>query len=131
MRFVKTGRVNPLAKQKKINKITLQSINIDDVFPGFGFFPKTGRVVGLLHDDLEKTGISNLITVGIMRTAITIRATDKANFSVHLLIKFLTKKLPNAFVGGGGHKNAGSISFLPNKQKEILGLFEEFIKNIK
>jgi RecJ-like exonuclease len=123
------GKINAL--NKKINNTTLQSINIDDVFPGFGFFPKTGRVVGLLHDDLGKTGISNLITVGIMRTAITIRATNEANFSVHLLIKFLTNKLPNAFVTGGGHKNAGSISFLPNKQKEILELFKKFIENIK
>ena len=64
-----------------------------------------------------------------MATAITIRATDKANFSVHELIQFLNKKLPNAFVEGGGHKNAGSISFIPNKQKDVLKLLKEFIKS--
>ena len=119
------GKANVVKEQ--INRTTLQAINIEDVFPGFGFFPKTGRIVGLLHDDLEKKDISNLISIGIMRTAITMRATDEAGFSVHLLIKFLQEKLPNAFVIGGGHKNAGSISFLPNKQKDVLKLLKEFI----
>jgi RecJ-like exonuclease len=36
--------------------------------------------------------------------------------------------LPDAFVDGGGHKNAGSITFIPNKQKEIVKLIKEFIK---
>lgn len=114
---------------KEINDKTLQSINIDEVFPGFGFFPKTGRVVELLHGDLLSQGkIKSLITIGIMNTAITIRATDEANFSVHKLINFLKSKLPNAFVNGGGHKNAGSISFLPNRKDDVLELLEEFIE---
>ena len=114
---------------EKINGTTLQILDIDKTFPGFGFFPKPGRCVGLVHDNLQKEkGITNLISIGVMGTAITLRATDEANFSVHELIKFLDKKLPNAFVEGGGHKNAGSISFLPNKQTEVLKLFKEFIK---
>jgi RecJ-like exonuclease len=63
-----------------------------------------------------------------MDTAITIRATDKANFSVHKLLEFLKSKLPSAFVEGGGHKNAGSISFIPNKKEEIIKYLKEFIK---
>ncbi len=120
------GRAN--AKKEKINKTTLQTIDIDSVFPGFGFFPNAGRVNVLLHDDLEKQGTTNLVSVGIMKTAMTIRATDSADFSVHRLIKFLQEKVPNAFVEGGGHKNAGAISFLPNKQKEVLDFFREFVK---
>ena len=117
------------AKSEKIKNTTLQSIDIDETFPGFGFYPKTGMTVGMLHDDLQKTNsITNLVSIGIMRTALTMRATDEANFSVHELIKFLNKKLPNAFVEGGGHKNAGSITFLPNKQGEVLTLFKEFLK---
>jgi len=116
-------------KTEVIGKTTLQSIDIDETFPGFGFYPKPGMVIGLTHDDLQKTKkITNLVSIGIMRTALTMRATDQANFSVHELIKFLNKKLPNAFVEGGGHKNAGSITFIPNKQKEIVLLFKEFIK---
>lgn len=113
----------------KIKNTTLQKINIDEVFPGFGFFPKTGRVVGLLHDNLISEGkTNNIVTIGIMRTSITIRATDEANFSVHNLITFLQGNIPNAFVEGGGHKNAGSITFLPNRQEKILDLLEKFIK---
>lgn len=121
------GKVN--VNIEKLGNVNLQTIDIDNVFPGFGFFPNPGRVVGLLHDDLQKEkGITSLVTAGIMRTAITLRATNEANFSVHELIKILNKKLPNAFVEGGGHKNAGSISFLPNKQKDVLKLFYEFVK---
>jgi archaea-specific RecJ-like exonuclease len=118
------------AKTEKIGKITLQTIDIDETFPGFGFYPKPGMSVGMVHDDLQKTDkVTSLVSIGIMRTAITIRATDKANFSVHELITYLNEKLPNAFVEGGGHKNAGSITFIPNKQEEILTHFREFVKS--
>jgi RecJ-like exonuclease len=117
------------AKHEKIGNVTLQTIYVEESFPGFGFFPKPGRAVGLVHDDLQKEkGITSLVTAGIMNTAITMRATDEANFSVHELIEFIKKKSPDSFVEGGGHKNAGSISFLPYKKKEIVELLKEFIK---
>lgn len=118
------------AKQEKIGKVTFQSLDIDHTFPGFGFFPKPGMCVGMVHDDLQETeGVKSLVSVGIMNTAFTMRATDETNFSVHELIKFLNKKSPNSFVEGGGHKNAGSITFLPNKQEEVLALLKDFIKS--
>jgi RecJ-like exonuclease len=117
------------ARTEKIGKVTLQTLSIEENFPGFGFFPKPGRVVGLLHDDLKETKkISSLITVGIMYSAITIRATDEANFSVHTLIKYINEKNKHAFAEGGGHKNAGSITFIPSQQQEVLSLLREFIK---
>ncbi len=117
------------AKQEKLGKNNLQIIDIESTFPGFGFFPKPGRAVGLVHDNLQiEKNITNLITAGVMNTAITMRATDEANFSVHDLIVFLNKKLPEAFVNGGGHKNAGSISFLPYKKEEVVRLLKEFVK---
>ncbi len=113
---------------EKIGKTTLQLLDIENTFPGFGFYPKPGKCVGMVHDDIQKTHlISNLVTAGLMRTAITLRATDGAKFSVHELITYLNKHAPNSFVEGGGHKNAGSITFLPNKQEEILGLMKNFI----
>jgi archaea-specific RecJ-like exonuclease len=112
-----------------INNTSLQLLEIENVFPGFGFFPKPGKCVGLIHDDAQKTKkLTNLITLGLMSTAITIRATDESNFSMHELISFLNEKSPNSFVEGGGHKNAGSITFLPQKQQEILKLIKDFIK---
>ncbi|MBU0957605.1 MAG: hypothetical protein KKF56_02220 [Nanoarchaeota archaeon] len=122
------GRANAVVK--KVGKTNLQLVDIDETFPGFDFYPKPGRSIGIIHDDVQKTKkLTSVISIGLMRTAMTIRATDEANFSVHKLIEFIEKKLPNAFVDGGGHKNAGSINFVPNKQKEVLKLVEEFIKN--
>jgi len=113
---------------EKIGKTSLQLLDIENTFPGFGFYPKPGKCVGMVHDDLQKTkDADNLITAGLMKTAITIRATDGANFSMHELISYLNKQTPNSFVEGGGHKNAGSITFLPNKQEEILDLMKKFI----
>jgi RecJ-like exonuclease len=122
----KIGKSN--AKVEKIGNVNLQVLYFEEFFPGFGFFPKPGRIVGLVHDSLqEEKGVTNLVTVGVMATALTMRATNGANFSVHDLIHFLDKKIPEAFVEGGGHKNAGSINFLPNKQKQVFELLKEFI----
>ncbi|HOF44462.1 MAG TPA: hypothetical protein PLE51_02135 [Candidatus Pacearchaeota archaeon] len=122
------GKAN--VKLDKFGKLHLQFLHFEEFFPGFGFFPKPGRIVGMLHDSLQiEKGISNLITVGIMESAMTIRATNESNFSVHEFIKYLNQKIPEAFVEGGGHNNAGSINFLPNKQKEVFRLLKDFIKS--
>jgi len=116
------------ARVEKIKDTNLQLLYFEEFFPGFGFFPKPGRIVGLVHDALqEEKKITNLVSAGVLATSMTLRATDGANFSVHELIKFIDKKLPETFVSGGGHKNAGSISFLPNKQKDVVELLREFI----
>ena len=116
------------AIQEKIGKITLQTVEVEKSFPGFGFFPKPGRAIGLIHDNYQREkGVSSLVTVGILNTAITIRATNEADFSVHDLKKYLTARLPYAFVEGGGHKNAGSLSFLPGKRDDVIKLLKEFI----
>jgi RecJ-like exonuclease len=118
------------AKLDKIGKVNLQLLYFEEFFPGFGFYPKPGRIISMVHDNLQsEKGITNLVSVGVLETSATIRATDESNFSVHELIKFIDAELPDAFVDGGGHKNAGSITFIPNKQKEIVKLIKEFIKN--
>jgi len=119
------------AVQEKIGNITLQSIEVEKSFPGFGFFPKPGRAISLVHNNYQKEKrVSALVTIGIMNTAITMRATNEADFSVHDLKSYLTDKLPNAFVEGGGHKNAGALSFIPSKKDAIVKLLKEFISNI-
>lgn len=121
------GKAN--VKIDKIGEVNLQIIYIEESFPGFGFYPKPGRAIEMVHSDFEKQSKNKaIVTAGIMNTAVTLRATDEANFDVHELIKFINLKLPEAFAEGGGHKNAGSVSFLPNKQKDILKLIKEFIK---
>lgn len=117
------------AKIEDINGISLQIVFIEEVYPGFGFFPKPGRSIGMLHDSVQyEKKLDKVVSVGVMETAMTFRATDKANFSIHELIKFLNEKTPESFVDGGGHKNAGSISYLPNRKLKILELVREFIK---
>ncbi|MDP3966069.1 MAG: hypothetical protein Q8Q04_00885 [archaeon] len=118
------------AKQEKVGKVILQSIEIEETFPGFGFFPKPGRSVSLIHENYQKEkNVTSLVTAGVMSTAITLRATDGANFSFHELLKFIDKKSPESFVAGGGHKNAGSLTFLPYKKDEVIKLLKEFLKN--
>ncbi len=112
---------------EKDGKVTLQIVNIDETFPGFGFFPKPGRAVGLVHDDLKGNGENSLITIGLMNTAITFRATDSAKFSIHDFIRFVKERDPETFIDGGGHKNAGSVSFLPYKKNKVLEILKEYI----
>lgn len=122
------GKSNAIIEKK--DDLTLQIVHIEESFPGFGFFPKPGRAVGLLHDDLQyNKKLNSLISIGVMNTAMTFRATTGANFSIHDLIIYLNKKVPEAFIEGGGHKNAGSISFLPKYKDEVLKLVKEFVYN--
>lgn len=116
---------------EKINNITLQLLPIEENFRR-GFYPKPGKVTGILHDSLQtEKKLDSVVTAGILNDAITMRATDKANFSVHGLIAHLNKKLPEAFVEGGGHKNAGAITFTPAKKDLILQEIRAYIKSIK
>ncbi len=117
------------ATTEKAGETTIQFIELESSLPGFGFYPRHGIVIEMLHDHfLEKNKNAALVTVGVLNTAISIRATDEANFSVHELMQFLDKKAPNAFVDGGGHKNAGSITFIPNQKENVLKLLKEFVK---
>ena len=119
------------AKIESLGNVTLQTIMLEESFPGFGFYPKPGKVIGILHDNLqEEKSLTSVVSIGILGSAMTIRATDKANFSVHELIKYLNKKLPDAFVSGGGHKNAGAINFIPIKQSQVIKETKDFIKKL-
>jgi archaea-specific RecJ-like exonuclease len=116
------------AELEKVGPTTLQLLDIESTFPR-GFYPKPGKSTGLVHDDLqESNNLKNVVSAGVLSDAITMRATDEANFSVHDLITFLNEKLPEAFVEGGGHKNAGAIKFVPHKKDKVVSLLKEFIK---
>lgn len=116
------------AQLEKIGKTTLQYIHIEQSFSR-GFYPKPGKAVGLVHDHLQEAHkLTNVVTVGILEDAMTIRATDEANFSVHDFIAYINKHLPQAFVEGGGHKNAGSIKYVPSQKEKIFHLLKDFIK---
>ncbi len=116
-------------KTEKIGKTTVQIISIETTYPR-GFYPKPGRCVSLLHDwAQEEKKETNLVTLGVLTDAMTIRATEESTFSVQELIEKLETELPDAYVEGGGHKKAGSIKFLPNKQQEVLAITKEYIRH--
>lgn len=118
-------------KLEKYGDLTVAMIEIEKVYPR-GFYPKTARAVSLMHEYVqEKNKTDKVISLGILADAITIRATDGADFSFHELFDYLNKKIPEAFVEGGGHKNAGSIRFIPVKQPEVLELVKVFLKDKK
>lgn len=117
-------------QKEQIGKITFQILPIEQTFSR-GAYPKPGKVVGLVHDAAQTEGkLTKVVSIGLLTDAITIRATDEAHFSVHDLIHKLHKELSEAFVEGGGHKNAGSIKFVPNKQAAVLALLKEYIKSL-
>ncbi len=117
------------AKLEKIKDITLQLLFVEENFRR-GFYPKPGKCTGIIHDDIQQTKkLTKVVTAGVLADAITMRATDEANFSVHELIAYIEKHVPDAFVEGGGHKNAGAITFIPSKQKEVLEALRNYIKS--
>lgn len=115
--------------REKIGQTTLQLLDVEATFSR-NSYPKPGKCIGLVHDAAqEKT--KNLISAGVLADAITIRATDEAHFSVHELIAYLTKNIPEAFVEGGGHHRAGALKFVPAKRAEVLAAFRKFLKEKK
>jgi len=119
------------ANIEKIGSVTLQTIDMEKSFPGFGFYPRPGIVINMLHDNIQtEKKLDSVVSIGIMSTAMTMRATDPAGFSVHDLIKYLNKKIPDAFVTGGGHKNAGAINFVPARKEEILKEAKSYIRSL-
>src|SRR3989338_3637589 len=119
-----------VAQREKIGNNTLQLLYVEESFPR-GAYPKPGKCVGLLHDRLqEKEKITRLVSIGVLADLITIRATESSKFSVHELIAHLAKKVPLAFVEGGGHKMAGAIKFVPSQRENILHSVREYMKSI-
>jgi len=116
------------ATTEVLGSVTLQLLSIEETFPR-GFYPKPGKATGHLHDFLKESTTPVLVTAGVMPDAITIRATDSADFSVHDYIAFVNKNIPGAFAEGGGHKNAGALRFLPSKQPEVVQALKDFIKS--
>ncbi|MDO8509223.1 MAG: hypothetical protein Q7S27_06100 [Nanoarchaeota archaeon] len=116
-------------KIEKIKEVTLQLLYVEENFRR-GFYPKPGKCTGLIHDDIQSSKkLTKVVTAGVLQDAVTMRATDEANFSVHELIEYMNKHIPEAFVEGGGHKNAGAITFIPSKQKEVVEALKEYIKS--
>ena len=115
------------SKSEKIKDILLQTLFVEDIYPR-GFYPKPGKCNGLLHDFASEKN-PKVVSAGIGGDFITFRATDEANFSVHDFISHISDKLPESFVEGGGHKNAGAIKFVPMTREKVLNELKIFLKS--
>lgn len=116
------------AKKEKVGKTTIQFLFIEETFSR-GIYPKPGKINGMLHDITEKAGEKNLLSLGVLSDAVTMRATSDSGFSVHDFIAYCKKNVPDAFVNGGGHENAGAIRFVPSKRDKVLDAFRSFVKS--
>lgn len=115
-------------KKEKIGKSNVRFLYIEETFSR-GVYPKPGKINGMLHDSALKEGEKGVISLGVLSDAITMRASEDSGFSVHDFIKFCEKTIPDAFVNGGGHKNAGAIRFVPSKRDKVLDAFRIFLKS--
>lgn len=114
-------------KREKAGKTTLQLLFIEETFAR-GAYPKPGKVNGMMHDEAQtKDRITNLVSIGVLTDAMTIRASDESEFSIHDLIAHLNKAIPEAFVEGGGHKHAGAIKFVPSQRDAVLKQVRAFL----
>ncbi|PIN93520.1 hypothetical protein COU54_02465 [Candidatus Pacearchaeota archaeon CG10_big_fil_rev_8_21_14_0_10_31_24] len=119
------------AKTEKIKDITIQLLFVEETFPR-GSYPKPGRSTGMLHDFLIKEkNLVKVVSIGVLADLITIRATEESKFSVHELIAFLKKKVPQAFIEGGGHHLAGAIKFVPSQRQNVLDNTRKYIDSLK
>ena len=117
-------------KREKIGATVLQVLSIEDSFSR-GAYPKPGKVVGLIHDNLQEKGEKNVVTIGLLSDAITIRATEESKFSVHDFLAYLQNNVPETFAEGGGHHQAGALKFVPLEQKKVMDALRLFLSGKK
>ena len=91
-----------------------------------GNYPSSGKATGILHDSLKKEFGKHVITLGISRDSITFRA-SRGTINIHEIIAELKKRLPYAWIDGGGHEVAGTIKFAEASKDEVIQIVEEFL----
>lgn len=116
-----------LVKREQHGKTTLQLLDVERSFSR-NSYPKPGQTIGMIHDHYkEQNKGARLVSVALLSDVFVLRASDEANFSVNEFIKYIDKKCPEAFIEGGGHKNAGAMKFVPAKQEEALKILREYL----
>ncbi len=121
---------NALVTREQHGSVTLQFLNVESSFSR-NSYPKPGQTIGLLHDAyLKEHKDAKLVSIAVLSDVIVLRASEKSDFSVNEFITYLDKACPEAFIEGGGHKQAGAIKFVPAKQSEVLAALKKFVSEI-
>jgi RecJ-like exonuclease len=101
-----------------------------ETLTGRNSYPPRGRSVGLVQQHFVDKGKKALV-VGIGQTSFNFRCNGEIkDFDVNGFIALCRKKLPHAQVSGGGHRVAGSITFLSAAYKEMLHELEEYVNGL-
>lgn len=110
--------------------VVIARVNIDEVKHN-GDFPPRGKCTGLLHDQLKQRFTKPVLTLGMNATGINFRcSTELTTFDVNVLIKTLQEQLPYAQVEGGGHRVAGSLTFISAARTEVLQRIDHYINTL-
>ncbi|MFH1439745.1 MAG: DHH family phosphoesterase [Candidatus Woesearchaeota archaeon] len=119
-------------KIEEKDNIIICKLPIDQV-RSMGSFPPSGKTTGIIHDYIkEKYKNKFVISLGISNGQINFRCSNEIkNFDVNEIIALLKKKMPYAQIDGGGHRVAGSISFIEAAKEEVLDFVDEYIDSIK
>ncbi len=119
-----------LVQREKYGKVTLQTLDIETSFSR-NSYPKPGQTIGMLHDSyLKENPETRLVSIATLSDVIVLRASENSEFSVNKFIKHLNENCPEAFIEGGGHKQAGAIKFVPSKQKDVLILLRKYLESL-
>lgn len=100
-------------------------------------YPRIGKIIGALQDNLSKTKHKNaelkpVITLGIAADSICFRCSKEiTSFDVNEILALLQKQLPYAQVSGGGHRVAGSIKFVEASQQDVVKQVREYVKKCR
>lgn len=94
-------------------------------------FPPSGKTTGITQDYLIEKYKKPVISLGISNDQINIRCSrELKKFDVNEIMNLLKENLPYAQVNGGGHRTAGSISFVEAAKEEVFNIVEEYIEKL-
>jgi len=109
-------------KKKDVNGIQLVEFNVLKVTVR-GQYPPVGKTVGMVFDSFKE---NPTVVLGYGDESITVRS-NCGKFTVQEMLKHLEEKIPQAYIRGGGHENAGTIKFLAAFNGEVVKLVSEFL----
>jgi archaea-specific RecJ-like exonuclease len=109
---------------------TIVKVPIDKLSKRNGY-PARGRVTGVMQEYYKEKG-KKAITLGITKTSTNFRCSNEIeSFDVNEIIKKIKEKFPYANVSGGGHRVAGSISFIEASYDEVMEFILDYCKKAK
>ena len=106
-------------------------VPIETVMSSRNPYPNRGKAVGLVQQHFMHHGKKALV-VGVGNTSLNFRCSpDIKEFDVNNFIACCRKKFPYAQVSGGGHRVAGTATFVSAAKEDILTYLEEYVEPIK